>query len=238
MRTSIVIPVKDDADHLARCLAALADQTEPPSEVIVVDNGSSDDSVAVASRHGVVVITEPTPGIPAAASAGYDAAGGDLILRLDADSIPPADWVARVAARFDDSTVDALTGPGRLRGLSGRRQRLFQALYMDAYFRMMGAALAHPPLFGSNLAMRRSAWQQVAAVVHRRDAEMHDDIDLSIHLGLEHRIVLDRSIVVSISSRPLRSAGSMAHRVRWGIHTLRRHPEASPMRRWRARLAA
>lgn len=237
-RTSVVIPVKDDAEQLARCLTALARQTRPPDEVIVVDNGCTDNSAAVARTHDAVVITEPTPGIPAAASAGYDAASGDLVLRLDADSIPPAEWLGAMVRRFDDPTVDAVTGPGRLRGISGRGRRAAQVLYMDAYFRLMGAALAHPPLFGSNFAMRRRAWADVASQVHRTDAEVHDDVDLSIHLGIEHRIVLDRRIVVSISGRPLRSAGSMVQRVRRGFHTLRVHPGAGPVHRWAARLRA
>jgi hypothetical protein len=67
---------------------------------------------------------------------------------------------------------------------------------------------------------------------------VHDDVDLSIHLGLDHRIVLDRGIVVSISSRPLKSAGSMATRVRRGFHTLRVHPGAGPVHRWGVRLGA
>ncbi len=50
---SVVIPCKDDAHHLAMCLAALAKQTRQADEVIVVDNESSDDSAAVALASGL-----------------------------------------------------------------------------------------------------------------------------------------------------------------------------------------
>ena len=71
---SVVIPVRDDAEMLARCLAALAAQTRPADEIVVVDNGSSDDSASVARSAGARVVAEATPGIPQAASTGYDAA--------------------------------------------------------------------------------------------------------------------------------------------------------------------
>lgn len=95
-RVSVVIPVRDDAGHLDRCLRALAVQTSPPWEVVVVDNGSTDDTPAVARAHGARVVPQPRVGIPVAAATGYDAARGEVIARLDADSVPPPDWVARV----------------------------------------------------------------------------------------------------------------------------------------------
>src|SRR5690606_36645832 len=53
---SVVIPVKDDAALLARCLEALARQTRLPDEIIVVDNNSSDDSALVAVAGGARVV--------------------------------------------------------------------------------------------------------------------------------------------------------------------------------------
>jgi glycosyltransferase involved in cell wall biosynthesis len=104
---SVVIPVKDDAVPLERCLAALARQSVAPLEVVVVDNGSVDDSAGVAARYGARVVPEPAPGIPAAAATGYDAALGDVIARCDADTLPPPDWVARLLAGLHPG-VDAV----------------------------------------------------------------------------------------------------------------------------------
>lgn len=222
-RVSVVIPVKDDDRYLERCLRALAAQTRPPREIVVVDNGSRDRSRRVARRHGVRLVRERRSGIPAAASRGYDAARGPIIARLDADSVPPRDWVARIERGFAaDRRLDALTGPGDFPALSRLGKVLAGAAYMEAYFRLVGAFLGQPPLFGSNLALRRRAWRQVRRDVHRVDRRVHDDLDLSIHLA-GRRVRLDRSLRVAVSARPFRSPLGMLRRVGMGAWTVLRH---------------
>lgn len=238
LRVSVVIPVKDDAEHLRVCLAALAAQTVRPLEVIVVDNGSGDDSASVAVAGGASVVSEHAPGIAAAASTGYDSALGDVIARLDADSEPPSDWIERIVADLADPSVHAVTGPGVFPDLRAIPRVLADVLYMRAYFLLVGSALAHWPLFGSNLAMRSSAWASVRREVHRDDPEVHDDMDLSIAIGRDHRILLDGDLRMPISSRPFSDLSSMWRRNRRAFHTLRVGGRAaSPVRRWRARVS-
>jgi glycosyltransferase involved in cell wall biosynthesis len=235
---SVVIPVKDDAELLTRCLRDLAGQTRPPDEIVVVDNGSADDSADVARRFGARVVTELRPGIPAAACAGYDAATGSVIARCDADSRLPRDWTVRLLAGLHG--VDAVTGPGRFYDVPARLapvSRLFSGLYLGAYVATTALALGHAPLFGSNLAMRRGAWLAVRAGVHRDDPEIHDDLDLSVHLGTGHRIRWDRRLVVGISSRPFRDRVALRRRFRRGMRSLTLHwPEEYPPYRWARRL--
>ncbi len=95
---SIVIPVRNGALTLRACLDALSRQQPIPgvaTEVIVVDNGSSDATAAIAARHPMVsrVISERRPGSYAARNAGLAVAAGDLIAFTDADCIPAADWI-------------------------------------------------------------------------------------------------------------------------------------------------
>lgn len=235
---SVVIPCKDDAELLSRCLDSLERQTLAPLEIIVIDNNSTDDSAAVAERHGTTVIAEPVPGIPAAASTGYDAARGDVIVRCDADSILPPDWLERIAAAFDaDEGLAAVTGPGDFYELRPMAGRLLGSLYFWPFLLVTGAALAQWPLYGSNMAMRRTAWESVRSSVHRGDPEMHDDMDLSLHLGLTRSVRLDRRLRVGVSPRAVRDVAAFDRRFRRGLHTLRRHwPAEAPWRRWPRRL--
>lgn len=236
---SVVVPVLDDAEHLHRCLVALAAQSRPPDEVLVVDNGSSDDGVRIARSLGARVVTEPERGIPRAASRGYDEATGDLIARLDADSTPPTGWLARVVELFDDPSVAAVTGPGRPHGGGPLARAVWDTVYMRPYFVLMWAALARPPLFGSAMAMRRTTWLAVRDRVHRADPEVHDDVDLSMQLDPGARVLADPALEVGVSARPLRSLPSVVRRTRRAFRTFRVNGRrANPVRRWARRIRA
>lgn len=235
--TSVVIPVKDDAVLLARCLRALHAQESPADEIIVVDNDSSDASASVARASGARVLTCIEPGISAAASTGYDAAGGDLILRLDADCEPDTDWISAVVTAFgEDERTGAVTGHARFTDGPAALRLPLARLYLGAYTSLLSVTLGHRPLFGSNLAFRREAWHAVRGDVHRGDPHIHDDLDLAFHLGENHRIARLPGESMGMSMRPL-TAGQFGRRVHRGFRSVLVHwPRDFPPVRW-ARLA-
>ena len=231
---SVVIPVYNDADFLRTCLRALAQQRRPADEIVVVDNNSTDASAAIARAAGVRLVTEPLQGIWPAAAAGYDAATGDIIARLDADSVPPADWLARIEDRFTRLPHTAvLTGPGDFYGSGPITAWLGGHVYIGGYFVWMGLWMGHPPLFGSNFAMRREVWTATRDRVRRGSDDVHDDLDFSMHLGKDHPVTLDRTLRVGISARPFVTPRGLGRRVAWAGRTLfAGWPEFSP---WRIR---
>lgn len=230
---SVVIPVLDDATVLERCLVALSRQTLAPLEVVVVDNGSRDASAEVARSFGAVVLREPVRTIAAAASRGYDRARGGLIARLDADCVPGPRWLERAErAMRDRPDVAAVTGFARFVDAPWLVARAGATAYLLAYQACVGAALGHPPVFGSNFVMRRSAWQAVSPFVHRDDDLVHDDIDLSVHLRAEGRILLLRGLPMGISVRPF-TEGGWGVRLRRGMHSITVHwPDELPWHRY------
>lgn len=115
---SVVVPARDAGATLADQLAALAAQeTSAIWEVIVADNGSTDDTVAVARRFGDrlpglrVVDASHRRGVAAARNAGARSARGRLVCFCDADDVVAPDWLATVASAL--GTHDAVSTPLR-----------------------------------------------------------------------------------------------------------------------------
>ncbi|MCU1473789.1 glycosyltransferase family A protein [Amnibacterium sp.] len=225
LRVSVVLPVRDDAPALRRCLEALATLTDAPDEIVVVDNGSSDDTADVARAGGARVVFEPVEGIASAAAAGYDAATGDVLVRFDSDAVPPVDWIARIRAAFAaDPGLAGMTGPGVFTDLPWPARLLAGLGYHGAYFGLVGTLLGRVPLYGSNLAVRRTAWLEVRDRFHRQDPMVHDDLCLTVHLG-DRRLRFDPRIGVAVSARAVtpRRLATAAGKTR---HTVRVHATA------------
>jgi glycosyltransferase involved in cell wall biosynthesis/Tfp pilus assembly protein PilF len=100
-RISLCMIVKDEEDNLGRCLRSVEGTVD---EIIVVDTGSTDGSVAIAERHGARVIHEPWKGdFAAARNVGIDAATGEWILFLDADEeLMGGEVLKEIVADADD----------------------------------------------------------------------------------------------------------------------------------------
>ncbi len=111
---SIVIPVKDRAEELQRCLFSLSRLDYPGEklQVIVVDDGSSDDSAGVARRSGAQVVASGGTGRgPAAArNVGARAATGDILAFIDSDCTASPRWLAELLPSFNDPDMAAVGG--------------------------------------------------------------------------------------------------------------------------------
>lgn len=119
---SIVVCTRDRAAALRATLRALAALTIPadfPTELIVVDNGSRDETASVVdgARLGTVparYVHEARPGVGRARNAGVTAARGHIIAFLDDDVRPQPDWLLRLCAPIVHDTADAVAGGVRL----------------------------------------------------------------------------------------------------------------------------
>jgi len=102
----VVLPVLDEADAIPRVLAGLPDACDP----IVVDNGSSDGSAAVARAHGARVVIEPERGFGAACDAGLRAATSDVVCFMDCDGSFRGSDLSRVIAPVERGEAQLVLG--------------------------------------------------------------------------------------------------------------------------------
>jgi len=112
VQISVIIPVFNAERTIADCLHALDSSTYSAAEYVVVDDGSTDRSVAIAQRAAAKVVSTGGRFGPARArNLGVQFASGDLIVFIDADVALQADALKRIAARFEtEKDLDALIG--------------------------------------------------------------------------------------------------------------------------------
>ncbi len=114
---SVIVPVRDGERFLPAALESILADEPVPAEVIVVDDGSTDRSAALARDHGngVIVLRQPAQGVSAARNAGIAAAKGEWIAFLDADDLwCPGRMACQGALLAGDPTLDLVLGRTQL----------------------------------------------------------------------------------------------------------------------------
>ncbi|HEY0248814.1 MAG TPA: glycosyltransferase [Gryllotalpicola sp.] len=180
-RLSVVIPARNEAAIIDDCLSALVHQSDPVDEIIVVDNGSTDSTAERAAAYpGVTVLYEAVPGIGRTRALGFDAASGDIIARIDADTIVDAGWAAALRSAFrNDPALAAVAGDVRQSHAGSALTRLMVHVY--GAFRVFHRTLfgAKVLLYGHNMALRREAWEAIRPLVSV-DEQVNEDIDVAL----------------------------------------------------------
>src|SRR5262245_5217059 len=102
MRTSVVIPCRNAASTVRDAVSSAFAQSEPPAEIVVVDDASTDRSADAAREAGARVICNAARrNAGGARNVGLETTRGDLVAFLDADAVAPKDWLARARRAFD-----------------------------------------------------------------------------------------------------------------------------------------
>ncbi|WP_427015897.1 glycosyltransferase [Pseudarthrobacter sp. P1] len=209
---SIVIPAYNEESVIRQCLIAAIYQSIPAEEIIVVDNKSTDSTAEIVRRLQREYPESPirllaqneAQGLIPTRNFGFEHANGEILGRIDADSVLEPDWVEEVQKAFMSTHTDAITGPVVYYDMPLRRF----GLKADDKMRQLMLRLAKHQyhfLFGSNMALRRTAWETIRdeTCLDERD-EMHEDIDLSLHLA-DHELSVRYipSMVSGMSARRL-----------------------------------
>jgi len=218
---SVIVPVYNGRATIERCLAALYAHRAPDVEIIVVDDGSADDSGAVAARTGARVLTLPANSGPAAArNHGASHACGEVLMFVDSDVAVAADAVDRVRKMLDTHPdVSAIFGSYDMDppcgGVVSRYKNLLH------HFVHQNAETEASTFWAGCGAVRRGAFHSVGGFDHHRFRKPSiEDIDFGYRLRRAgHRVILDKMIqgthLKAWTLRSLLSSDVMARAVPW-----------------------
>lgn len=181
LTVSVVIPVYNEESKIAACLDAVCKQQQKAKEIILVDNNCNDRTIAIARNYPVKIIKEPRQGLIFARNRGLNKATGDILARIDADTILPPDWIKKVVRYFNDHPeIDGVSGYGRSR--TGVKSSLFSDLCSFYYFIHTKAFFGVEILWGANMAIRKSVWNELSKHLIC-SSKIHEDQDLSLALA-------------------------------------------------------
>ncbi len=197
MKVSVVIPAFNEETYIGACLESLMNQREKAEEIIIIDNNSTDKTSEVAGKYPVTILKHAESGIISARNRGFDQASCEIIARTDADSRVPVDWIKKIKVDFETLDIDALTGPISYYDTPMRSPRFSELFYTGAQ-----QLFHYPIMIGPNMAITKKIWKKIRNLICLNPLEVHEDIDLGIHIASEGgKIYTDRDLIVQSSGR-------------------------------------
>jgi CDP-glycerol glycerophosphotransferase len=194
-RVSVVVPIYQVERYLATCLQSLARQTFRDLEVLMVDDGSTDDSVHIAEHFSerdarFRLFRQPNGGLGRARNTGIAAARGEFIAFVDSDDVVPHDAYARLVGALESTGSDFATGNiQRLTHLGTQQSRFVEKTF--AQTRMRTHVTRFRPLLADRTAWnklwRREFWEKHAG--RFPEGVVHEDIPVVLPAHLAARSV-------------------------------------------------
>jgi glycosyltransferase involved in cell wall biosynthesis len=215
---SIIIPAYNEERYIRKCLESVVRcRTDAVKEVIVVDNASTDRTAEVASSFpGIQVMKETRKGTGFARQRGYNAATGDVLVFLDADSTIDKAWLERIEEIFlARPHMACLTGPYRF-DVAPCSVRVIAWLYWRLLAFPLSKITGKVAVAG-NMAILHSALERIGGF-NTSIAFFGDDTNLACRLQKVGEIRFDLRLLNTSSYRRIQKEGLMRTGMRYAIN--------------------
>jgi cellulose synthase/poly-beta-1,6-N-acetylglucosamine synthase-like glycosyltransferase/peptidoglycan/xylan/chitin deacetylase (PgdA/CDA1 family) len=221
---SVVIPAYNEGASIAAVVRSMVNSDyEGRIEVIVVDDGSADDTAAIARSldlRGVRVISQPNSGKPGALTRGIAEARSDILVLVDGDTIFQADTLDWLVAPLRDRSVGAVSGNTKIanrRGLLGGWQHLEYVMGFNLERRFFDLIGTIPTVPGAIGAFRRAA---LAAVGGLSSDTLAEDSDLTMAISRTDYRVVYSPPALAWTEAPSSLRQLWRQRYRWSYGTM------------------
>jgi len=221
---SVVIPAYNEAAGIAATVRSMAaSRYRGRLEIIVVDDGSTDDTAAIARGLGipdVYVITQPNTGKPGALNRGIAEARSEILVLVDGDTVFEPGTIERLVAPLSDPEIGAVSGNtkvGNRGGFIGGWQHLEYVMGFNLDRRMYDMLGIMPTVPGAIGAFRRQALRQVGGVSHDTLAE---DTDLTMALCRTPWRIVYTADAIAWTEAPASLRQLWKQRYRWSYGTM------------------
>jgi len=231
-RVTVAIPVLDEERHLEACLASVRLQTYPPNEILVIDGGSSDRTVEIATANSCEVLPNPKRIQAAALNLALQVATSEVLVRVDGHCRLEPDYIERC--------LDALSRPGVVMAGGAMRpvgSSLTQRAIALAMTHPLGAGTARFHVGGpagptDTVYLGAFRRDDARAVGGYREVEVNEDAEFAIRMAARGIIWFDPAIRSTYSPRAtLRGLARQFYRYGGGrAHTVVRHPQSIRLR--------
>jgi glycosyltransferase involved in cell wall biosynthesis len=177
MKISLYIPSYNSSRTIKECLEGALRQTVKPDEIIVIDDGSTDDSADIIGRYPVrLVCNDRNRGLVYSRNKAFKLAGGEFVAALDADCVASPDWLGNLMSVFPEGDVAGAGGRAREKYASSLADK-WRCLHMDQGWGNW--RLDFPPfLYGSNTVFRKTAIEETG-FYNEYLFNNYEDVDLS-----------------------------------------------------------
>lgn len=239
-RYSIIVPAYNEAVVLGNCIDSLLRQDYANVEIVIVNDGSSDDTGKIARRYSerhasVHYLHQINSGKAAALNAGIRKSSGDVVVCVDADSNLLPDTISNIAASFRDPQVMAVTGNIRIANRASILGRFQAAEYVNGLTlqRQAFAELGCIQVISGALAsFRRSAIDDVG--LYSNDT-LVEDMDVTIALARKSHRVVFNPLAIAYTEGPSTWRDLLKQRQRWtfgGFQVLAKYREMIGSRKY------
>jgi poly-beta-1,6 N-acetyl-D-glucosamine synthase len=228
---SIIVPCFNEAAGIENCIRSIEETFYPNIEVIIVDDGSTDETLEICQLMALQVsnlhiLQQPNAGKAAALNRGLAVATGEIVVTVDADSAFRPNTLHYLVAPFDDPLVGAVGGNVKVanrKGLLDRQQALEYVSGLNLQRRAFAAIGCMQVISGAIGAFRRV---DLTAIGGFSDDTIVEDMDVTVAMASAGRHVRFAGRAVAFTEAPIGLRDWAHQRYRWtfgGFQVLRKH---------------